>query len=86
MTTNRASERVVERLDQAGVANAVKARESQGSDDYRQQSIDILSARNPERVFRIKMPFDSPPGFELNRELHKVGAGHSLDRGKLLAK
>jgi hypothetical protein len=28
--------------------------------------------------------FDSAPGFELNRELRKVGAGHTLDRRKLM--
>jgi len=30
--------------------------------------------------------FDSPAGYELNRELRKVGAGHRLDRAKLLLK
>jgi len=30
------------------------------------------------------VPFDSGKGMELNRELRKVGAGHALDRGKLL--
>ena len=43
----------------------------------------------PESIqfYRIKsVSFDSPPGFELNRELRKVGAGHVVDRGKLLLK
>jgi hypothetical protein len=43
----------------------------------------------PEHIqfYRIKpVAFDSPPGYELNRELRKVGAGHVLDRGKLLLK
>jgi len=31
-----------------------------------------------------RVPFDSDRGMELNRELRKVGAGHTLDRGKLL--
>ena len=30
--------------------------------------------------------FDSAPGFELNRELRKIGAGHTLDRARLLLK
>jgi hypothetical protein len=39
------------------------------------------------QFYRIKpVAFDSAPGFELNRELRKVGAGHTLDRGKLLLK
>jgi hypothetical protein len=43
----------------------------------------------PEHIqfYRIKsVPFDSPRGYELNRELRKVGAGHVLDRGRLLLK
>jgi hypothetical protein len=41
----------------------------------------------PEAIqfFTVKpVPFDSDKGMELNRELRKVGAGHTLDRGKLL--
>jgi len=43
----------------------------------------------PEAIqfYRTKpVAFTSPPGFEVNRELRKVGAGHVLDRGKLLLK
>jgi hypothetical protein len=32
------------------------------------------------------VPFDSGPGFELNRELRKIGAGHTTDRAKLQLK
>jgi hypothetical protein len=39
------------------------------------------------QFYRTKpVAFDSNPGFELNRELRKVGAGHALDRSKLLLK
>jgi len=39
------------------------------------------------QFYRIKpVAFDSTPGFELNRELRKVGKGHTLDRKKLLLK
>jgi len=41
----------------------------------------------PEAIqfFTVKrVPFDSDKGMELNRELRKVGAGHQLDRAKLL--
>jgi len=31
-----------------------------------------------------RVPFDSDKGMELNRELRKVGVGHTLDRAKLL--
>jgi hypothetical protein len=40
----------------------------------------------PIQFFRTKVAFDSGPGFELNRELRKIGAGHTLDRGRLLLK
>ncbi|MCC6765167.1 MAG: hypothetical protein IT293_10930 [Deltaproteobacteria bacterium] len=40
----------------------------------------------PEQIqfFRAKVAPESTPGFELNRELRKVGAGHTLDRSRLL--
>jgi len=43
----------------------------------------------PESIqfYRIKpVAFDSASGFEFNRELRKVGAGHTVDRKKLLLK
>src|SRR6185436_19983594 len=43
-------------------------------------------APEPIQFFRTEVAFDSAPGFELNRELRKVGAGHTLDRGRLLLK
>jgi len=47
------------------------------------------AAYAPEHIqfYRIKpAPFDSPAGFEFNRELRKIGAGHTMDRGKLFLK
>lgn len=41
----------------------------------------------PESIqfYKVKaVPFDTPKEFGLNRELRKVGAGHALDRAKLL--
>jgi hypothetical protein len=39
------------------------------------------------QFYRIKsVAFDSTPGYELNRELRKIGAGHVTDRSKLLLK
>ncbi len=45
-------------------------------------------AFTPETIqfYRTKAAPDSTPGFELNRELRKVGAGHTLDRSRLLLK
>ncbi len=40
----------------------------------------------PIQFFRTKVAFDSAPGFELNREIRKIGAGHTLDRARLLLK
>jgi hypothetical protein len=58
LTTNKEYERFVAALDQAGVAQIVKNRESLGADAYRQKAVEIMSALNPERVFRIHMAFD----------------------------
>jgi hypothetical protein len=39
------------------------------------------------QFYRVKnFAFDSAPGFEFNRELRKVGTGHTLDRAKLRLK
>lgn len=46
-------------------------------------------AFTPETIqfYTVKpVPFDSPKGFDLNRELRKIGAGHTTDRGALLLK
>jgi hypothetical protein len=44
-------------------------------------------APEPMQFYRIKpVAFDSTPGYELNRELRKVGAGHVTDRSRLLLK
>lgn len=40
-------------------------------------------APEPIQFFRSKAAFDSAPGFELNREIRKIGAGHTLDRKAL---
>jgi len=40
-------------------------------------------APEPIQFFRTKLAFDSAPGFELNREIRKIGAGHALDRKAL---
>lgn len=58
LTTNREYERFVAQLEHAGVAEAAKSRDTSAPDAYRQKSIEIMSALNPERVFRIKMPVD----------------------------
>jgi len=51
-------------------------------------SVPLYEARfEPEAIqfYTVKrVPFDSDKGMELNRELRKVGAGHTLDRAKLL--
>jgi hypothetical protein len=59
LTTNNEYERFVAKLEQAGVADAVKNRGSMGPDAYRKKTIEILSALNPERVFRISLSVDT---------------------------
>jgi hypothetical protein len=58
LTTNREYERFVEQLDQAGVAAAAAERGTLGPDAYRQKSIEIMRALNPERTFGIQLPID----------------------------
>jgi hypothetical protein len=58
LTTNKAYERFVEKLDQVGLPEVVKSRDSVKPDAYRTTSIDIMSKLNPERVFRIKIAVD----------------------------
>ena len=59
LTTNREYERFVARLEQAGVAQAASGHDMAGPEAYRQKSVEIMSALNPERVFRIKIPADT---------------------------
>jgi hypothetical protein len=46
------------------------------------------AAYQPDQIqfFRSKVAFDSNPGFELNREIRKIGAGHTLNRALLQLK
>ena len=60
LSTNKQYEAFVEKLDQAGVAAAAKSRDGLAPDAYRQKSLEIMSALNPERVFRIRIPVDGP--------------------------
>ena len=58
LTTNREYERFVAELDQHGVADAAAGRASAPPEAYRQKSVEIMSALNPQRVFRIHIPAD----------------------------
>ena len=59
LTTNKEYERFVERFDQAGVADAAKSRTGLQPAAYRQKTLEIMIALNPEGVFRVKMPVES---------------------------
>jgi hypothetical protein len=58
LTTNKEYERFVDGLDRSGVADALAQRASLGAAGYRDKSVAIMSALNPERIFRIHMPID----------------------------
>lgn len=62
LTTNRDYERFAEKLEQNGVAEAVKSRGSLGAEAYRKKSAELMSALNPDRVFHIHMPVDGVVG------------------------
>ncbi len=53
LSTNREYERFTKGLDEQGVAAAVRARGAADAD--RKKAVDVMSALNPERVFRIHM-------------------------------
>jgi hypothetical protein len=57
LTANRAYERFTAALDQAGVAAAVQGRAGMDPEAYRARTVEIMSRLNPERVFRIDIPF-----------------------------
>jgi hypothetical protein len=59
LTTNKEYERFVERLDHTGVADVVKNRNTLGPTAYRQKTLEVMLALNPERVFHITMPVES---------------------------
>src|SRR5512147_2892809 len=58
LSTNKEYEHFVEKLEQAGVAEAASNRNAIAPDAYRQKSVDIMKALDPERVFHIKIPVD----------------------------
>ena len=59
LTTNKRVRALRRAARRAGVAAAVASAASLGADAYRQKSVEIMSALNPERVFRIKIPLDA---------------------------
>jgi len=58
LTVNKQYEHFVEGLEKQGVEPALASRESLGVDAYHQKVVDIMSALNPERVIRLKIPTD----------------------------
>jgi len=58
LTTNREYERFVKGLDDQKVAAAVAGGGS-GGGEYRTTSLEIMTALNPGRVFRIRIPVDA---------------------------
>jgi hypothetical protein len=58
LTTNNEYERFTRALDEAGVAEAIAKRGSLGTDGYRQKSVEIMRRLNPDRIFRVHLPFE----------------------------
>jgi hypothetical protein len=80
LSVNNHYDRFVEGLRSQGVEQAVASRESLGPEAYREKAAETLSALNPERVHRIKMPLD-----DVAAEWQKVLASADLgsDGGRL---
>jgi len=58
LTTNKEYERFSAELDRAGVAAALSGRSGMAPEAYRAKTIEILTALNPGRVFRIHQPIE----------------------------
>ncbi|MFN2376145.1 MAG: hypothetical protein ABR538_06390 [Candidatus Binatia bacterium] len=56
LTTNREFERFVAALDKHGVAAIVSGRSGTESAAWHNKALDVMTALNPGRVFRIRMP------------------------------
>jgi len=91
LTTNREYERFVEQLDRAGVAAAVASRASAGPDGYRQKSVEIMRALNPQRVFVLHIPFERLAAdwhtrlaaADLSSESDRLDAANALMPGRI---
>jgi len=80
LSTNNEYDHFVEKLDKAAVAQVAAQRASLGADGYRQKSVELMSTLNPERIFRLHIPFD-----RVAAAWHGVltGADLSSDTGQL---
>lgn len=58
LTTNLSYDRYAAKLDELGVADALAARAEVSEDEFRAKTIEIMSALNPGRIFKISMPLD----------------------------
>lgn len=93
LTTNRAFERFAAQLDEAGVTDALAARDGQSPDEFRQRSVEIMEALNPGRIFRIVMPLDRVladwharlAALDLSTETGQLDAANALLPGRINA-
>lgn len=58
LSTNMAFERYVSKLEEAGVDALLSQRDGMPEADFREKSIEMMEALNPDRIFRIRMPLD----------------------------
>ncbi len=56
LTTNMEYEKFVAGLESQKVGSLVAGRSSMNAQEYRNKAVEVMSALNPERVFRIRMP------------------------------
>jgi hypothetical protein len=56
LTTNVEYEKFVKKLEEQRVAAHVAARSSMNAQEYRSKALEVMSALNPDRVFRIRIP------------------------------
>lgn len=59
LSTNSEYERFAKALDEKGVADLVAQKAALGAEAYRERSVEVMSALNGGRVFRVALPFDA---------------------------
>jgi hypothetical protein len=91
LSTNNEYDHFTGQLDKAGVAQAAAQRASLGADAYRQKSVELMSTLNPERIFRLHIPFDRVAtawhtvltGADLNSDTAQLDAANAILPGRV---
>jgi hypothetical protein len=80
LTTNVEYEKFVKKLEEQKVASLAAGRSSMSAQEYRNKAVGVMSALNPDRVFRIQMPLAKvAAGWHMALKSVGEGKGPRLD-------